>query len=175
MLLAVIASIVGGGSKKAGGGDYINSTAQTTVELADYDKEVFSMRYPKTLSILTDEALDDQAGWYLSLQQTAESSDYEVSVLLSAVAPEYINGEEAVNELVDEGDLTNVQTSDVVMAGVRTQRTTAEYTVDEQQYYIVYAHAQVGDQHIEFTANYDKKRVEITDSMDAVLGSIKLK
>jgi hypothetical protein len=176
VLLAIIAIVAGNSTSKRGSGDYVMSSAQTSVELIDHDNQVFTMRFPKGLNVLTSEALEeDRIGWFLNLQQSAENSDYDVSVVVSNAAPEYTNGEEAVNELVDEGDLTNIRTSDVIMAGTNSKKTTADFTKDEQVYTITYSYAQVGERHIEFTAIYDKKRAEITDSLDVILGSIKLK
>lgn len=176
LVLVIAAALLGGDNKKTGSNKFITSSAQTSVEMADYDKQALSLRYPKSLNLFTDEPLDGGLGWFLSFSPAEGSENYDISILVSTAEPEYQSGEEAVTELLDDGlSVNNIQTTDVIVAGTQGKKTATEFVKDDQAYLIVYSTAHVGDKYVEFTAIYDKKLVDVTDSLDVLLGSIKLK
>lgn len=177
LVLAVISALVGGGGGSSSPMQSASSTAQTKVELTNYDRQGFSFNYPKSLNVLAEEALEDRTGWFVSLKPSETDDSYDVSLVSSDVEPEYATGEEAVVEIMGESvSLQNIQTSDVVIAGVKSKKTTATFNKDEATYVIVYAYAHPDDtRHLEVTAVYDQKLTDITGSLDVLLGSIKLK
>lgn len=177
LLLGLIAAMSGDKKTATSVMERAASNAQTSVEMADYDQQGFSLKYPKGLNVLTSEALEDQPGWFLDFRPSENEASYSVSLLSSNVESEYESGEDAITELADDGvEPHNIQTSDVVVAGVKSKKTTASFTRDGVEYIMVYVYAHTDKQHyLEVTATYDKKLTNITDSFDVMLGSIKIK
>ncbi len=149
----------------------------TNVELANYDKQKFSMSYAKGLSIALDEAYDEGNSWYLLFAENAENSAYNLAVYVTKDKPYYSSSEEGLYEQQDTGvELLNIVTSEVTLAGSKTQKSVGEITGnDGKQLYSVFSSVNIGDQYVLVTAKYPKNDSRINDSFDAMIGSIKLK
>ncbi len=175
VLIAIVATYTGNSGRNSVEQEYIEGPT-TDVALSDQDAPLFSIRYSSELEVLINEELTDEDGWFLGLAESEENSSYNINVRVSTNEPEFIDGEEAVFELTPtEGDPYNVDTSDVVTAGVRTKKTTGEYTQNDANYIVAYSVAKVGERYVEVTALYPKDNQTITKSFDAMLGSIRLK
>ena len=174
ILLAVIAAASGGGSVKKPS----NLEGPTTsVPTTDYNKETLSFKHASVLNVLVDEQNEEGSGWYVLFNEDKDSSDYNILVKTSTSAPIYADGTEAVSELLDVGvEPTNVVSSDVILAGEHAKKTVGEFTgADGREYYVVYSNAKVGSLYVTVSGTYLKDRQDITDSFDAMIGSIKLK
>lgn len=171
IILTVVALVSSGGKST----NTIEAPS-TNVALTTYDKESLAIKYPASLDIKLDEKLED-GGRYIVFEENKESPDYSISVTIRSVAQIYQDGEEAVHELLDVGtEPSNVVTSEVILGGVKTQKTIAEFIAENgEPRYIVYSSAQSGDQYVTVSGTYTKDNQEITDSLDATLASIKLK
>lgn len=174
MLAAVLAVATGGGGTKK-----ISNIEgpSTTVPLSSYDKDALSFQHANELNVALDEQNDGEPGWIILFAEEKDSSDYLISVKTSTEAPIYADGVEAVSELLDvDVEPKNVVTTDVVLAGQRAQKTVGEFTgEDGREYYVVYTNTQVGEQYVTASGTYLKEKQNITDSFDAMIGSIKLK
>ena len=150
---------------------------KTSLQLENYDKQFFSMSYPKGLNISIDEGSVDGKSWYLSFAENIENSPYNLSVYSTDQAPFYSSSEEGLLEQQELGvEVTNVSTSDVVLAGVQTKKSVGQITSsDGKDYYVVFSGTNVGERYVMVTARYLKDNTLIHDSFDAVIGSIKLK
>lgn len=149
----------------------------TNVELSSYDKQKFSMSYANGLNIAIDEAYEEDSSWYLLFAENTENSPYNLAVYVTKDKPFYSSSEEGLYEQQDSGvELSNIVTTDVVLAGSNTQKTVGEITdSDGKQLYSVFTSVNIGDQYVLVTAKYPKDNTQINDSFDAMIGSIKLK
>jgi hypothetical protein len=152
--------------------------ATTTVPMTNYNGQYFTLSYPSSLIINIDETLGEPEGWFLQFADSPENSTYTITVEASTEPSAYADGEQAVNEILYDDHITptNVVTSDVVMAGTQAKKTVGEYTSSTgEQRYVIYATVQSGTRYITAKGTYPKSSQNITDSFDAMLGSIQLK
>lgn len=149
----------------------------TSVQTANYDQVKFSMIYAKDLKIAIDEASGDQNDWLLLFAENSENSPYNLSVYVTDEEPFYQSSEEGLFETQDLGvEPINIVTSDISVAGVKTQKSIGEIQKsDNLNYYVAFTSAKVGEQYVVVSATYPKDNTQIHDSFDAMVGSIKLK
>lgn len=176
VIVAVIAATRGDDQPAAQQQEYI-AGPETDVPLTEQDVAKFSMRYPSSLNLAENQELPEENGWFLLLsEEDIENSAYELIVKVSNVEPDYVDGEEAVFEINPvEADPYNLQVSDVVTAGTRAKKTTAEFMNGGVPYVVAYSMVRVGDRYVEVSALYPKDQEEIVRSFDAMIGSIRLK
>ena len=170
LLLVTVLAVVSGGNSKSK-----LKSATTNVELAQYSKDVFSMQYAKSLKINNDDKTDD--GWLVTFADDPEISNYGLDVRITTSEPIFIDGNDALaNQLEDDTETRESVTSDVVIAGKTGSKTVAKFTgIDDKEYYVVYAEVQIGSKFVELSGIYPVTSADIHNSLDAMLGSIKLK
>lgn len=177
VLVAILAAASPSKNSESGAsGDYIAGPT-TSVSTNTYDGQYFSMIYAQALRINIDESVVAPPGWFVQFAEEVEPSPYELSLQIGNEPSIYESGEEAVSELLDPGvEPTNIVTSDITVAGVSAKKTVGEYTGSQgEERYVVYTTAQVGDEYVIVYGTYPKANQEITDSFDAMVGSIRLK
>lgn len=176
LLVAILAAASSTGSKTANNDDYIAGPT-TSVSTNTYDSEYFSMVYAQALKINIDESVVAPPGWFVQFAEEVEPSPYDIKIQIGNEPSIYESGEEAVSELLEPGvEPTNVVSSDITVAGVAAKKTVGEYTGTQgEERYVVYTTAQVGSEYVIVSGTYPKANQEITDSFDAMVGSIKLK
>lgn len=170
--LAILASLTD--SKKGQNSNIAGS--KTSVQMQSYDGRNFSMTYAKGLDILPINSANDD-GNQLILSDGGDNPSYDISINISTDDPLYASSEDGLKSNLNGEDIpSNLQTSDVVMAGNSTQKTVGELTDNNGiTYYFVYSGVNVGGKFVMLTAKYAKDNSLINDSFDAMLGSIKLK
>lgn len=179
MLIAALATVMtedksgsSGSLDKSKFGPSVYSASTAEPEMVD--NAAFSLTYPKALQKTDDEVFEDQFGGLVSFIDGNDPSEYEIGVLVTDNESEYLSGEDAVVELVEE-EVSNVQTGDVTVAGTPGKISSGEFTRNKKKWAVVYSHTKVGEYYVEFTAIYNQEIEYITDSINALLGSIKLK
>lgn len=172
VFIAVIASLSSSGSKTPKGTNVYVPGPETQIEQSNYDSDVLTLKYPKSLSIAADDPLEEEYGRSLQLI----GNDANVGIYISGNVPEYEDNDEAIIEVAPDGvELVNIKTTSALNAGQRSEKITAEYTDAEKEYVVFYSKGQVGERYVIASGTYLKESKDITDSLDAMLGSIKLK
>ena len=175
LILLIIAVIASPGSDTNGPQNGSLEGPTTEVPTTIYEGEQLSMSYASSLNINIDEAKEDD-GWFINFNDNVDAPSYDLSVDVSFEASPYVDGEDAVREMLEEGqEPSNIVTSEVVMAGFTSQKTVAEFSDEVGQWYLVYATVEAGDRFLTVSGRYQKQLQEITDSFDAMIGSIRLK
>ncbi len=177
ILLLIGLAIAGSASKQKTETEGFVPGPTTSVETSNYDQAKFSMIYAKDLQIAIDEASADQNSWFLLFAEDAENSPYNLSIYVTNEVPFYQNSEEGLLESQDLGNVPiNIVTSDVTLAGVKTQKSIGEILKsDNLNYYVAFTSAKIGEKYVVVSATYAKDNAQIHNSFDAMIGSIKLK
>lgn len=150
--------------------------AKTYLETVSYSDSSLSLNYLKGLNILENKDLSS-GEYQLVLAENTDNSPYNISINISEQDPLYPTSADGLNSNIP-GDvqLTNVLTTDVVMAGKQTQKSYGELVgEDGKSYYEVYTGVNINSKFVTVNAEYPKDDKNINDSFDAMLGSIKLK
>lgn len=177
LMLVGLAVAAAFSSENSSSNDVSLEGPSTSVPLADYDGEAFRFSHAASLKIDMNEKVEESDGWFVLLSDNIENPSYDIAVETSNNPSIYVDGEEAVNELLPV-DITaiNPVTTDVAFAGVLAKKTVAEYTTPEGLLNnVVYVHAEINGKYLTVSGTYRATNQEITDSFDAMIGSIALK
>jgi len=147
----------------------------TDVPLTVYSGQLFSMSYASTMTIQTDEATEDPLGWFLNFSDNIENPSYDLSVEVNNQYPSFIDGADAIANLVNVSGEGDKEVSRVSIGGVETDKTTIKTTNNfGEESVAVYAGTQVGNKYVSIYGKYPKNNLDIANSFDAMAGSIKV-
>ncbi len=152
--------------------------AQTNVATSQYDGQYFSMNYASSLRKDTDEKLEDGSnGWFLSFaEEDYENTKYKIFVKVSDQPPNEEASQESLNQVVDEGiELSNITSSEVSLAGDTATKYVGEYTNDIATKNVFYVTTHKNGKYLTVSGEYNKDNSDISNSLDAMLDSVKLK
>lgn len=142
--------------------------------LVNFDHKAFALSHPAGLKIFDQESFEDGFGGYVMFAESESSGQHSLEVLVSDTEPQFLNGEEAVAELVGE-DKTNINTRDVTIAGVPSKLVSADFTNEGREFVVAYSNAKVGERFVEFTAIYSKENQIITNNINTILSTLRIK
>lgn len=150
----------------------------TQVPMSEYEGQYMTVEYPSSLQINIDEAMNDPDGWFLHFAEDPDFVKYDIAVQAGDEQPAYDNGSIGLEAFLSEQDYVpnNVVTEGAVVAGVDSLKTTGEFTAaNGEEYYGLYASAEVNGKYVIITAAYPKSNEDITNSIDTLIASVRLK
>lgn len=150
--------------------------ATTDVPMTIYDGQYFSMSYASDMQLNLDEPLTEEDGWFVNFSDNPERPSYDISVFVESEAPSYASGVEAINDLFGTNATeAEAVTSAVVLAGIEATKTVLDTTNElGQPAKVVYISTELNEKYISAYGVYPVSNQAISDSFDAMVGTITL-